>query len=150
MLLWLWYRLSAAAPIQPLPWELSYAAAGVAKKEKVGGSDVRIKPIALHGEVQGDELPPSCGFPCWGMGLWQDHVSASPTLFIAVFFSFAQCVVIAQQLCRLFSRGNCFICSCRFSMSLGGVGSRPPYNCHLESKMAPWMLDGAIQVQVCI
>ena len=35
MLLWLWYRLAAAAaaPIQPLAWELSYAA-GVAIKNK--------------------------------------------------------------------------------------------------------------------
>ena len=33
MLLWLWCRLAAAAPIQPLAWKLSYAA-GVALKPK--------------------------------------------------------------------------------------------------------------------
>ena len=33
--LWLWCRLAAAAPIQPLAWELSYATgADIKKKEK--------------------------------------------------------------------------------------------------------------------
>ena len=32
-LLWLWHRLAAAAPIQPLAWELPYVA-GVALKRK--------------------------------------------------------------------------------------------------------------------
>ena len=32
-LLWLWYRLAEAAPIQPLSWEVLYAA-GVALKKK--------------------------------------------------------------------------------------------------------------------
>ena len=32
-LLWLWYRLTATAPIQPLAWEPPYAA-GVALKKK--------------------------------------------------------------------------------------------------------------------
>ena len=32
MFLWLWHRLAAAAPIQPLAWELLYAA-GVALKK---------------------------------------------------------------------------------------------------------------------
>ena len=34
MLLWLWYRIAALAPIQPLAWELPYAT-GAAWKEKV-------------------------------------------------------------------------------------------------------------------
>ena len=33
-LLWLWHRPAAAAPIQPLAWELSYAAAVVVKIKK--------------------------------------------------------------------------------------------------------------------
>ena len=33
VLLWLWYRLAVVAPIQPLAWELPYAA-GVAQKDK--------------------------------------------------------------------------------------------------------------------
>ena len=33
MLLWLWYRLAAVAPVRPLAWKLPYAT-GVAKKEK--------------------------------------------------------------------------------------------------------------------
>ena len=35
MLLWLWYRLAAAAPVNPLAWELPYAAGVVWKKEKI-------------------------------------------------------------------------------------------------------------------
>ena len=30
-LLWLWYRLAAAAPIQPLVWELLYAVSAALK-----------------------------------------------------------------------------------------------------------------------
>ena len=33
-LLWLWYRAVAIALIQPLGWELSYAAGAVLKKKK--------------------------------------------------------------------------------------------------------------------
>ena len=33
-LLWLWQRLEAAAPIQPLPWELTYAVGAALKKMK--------------------------------------------------------------------------------------------------------------------
>ena len=36
MLLWLWHRLAASAPIQPLAWELPYATgAAIKKKEKI-------------------------------------------------------------------------------------------------------------------
>lgn len=34
MLLWLWYRLAAAALIRPLAWKLPYAAGVALKKEK--------------------------------------------------------------------------------------------------------------------
>ena len=34
MLLWLWHRLAAIAPIQPLTWELSYATGAAIKKKK--------------------------------------------------------------------------------------------------------------------
>ena len=33
-LLWLWCRLAAAAPIQPLAWELPYAASAALKGKK--------------------------------------------------------------------------------------------------------------------
>ena len=39
LLLWLWRRSAAAAPIRPLAWELPYAS-GVALKEKKGNLDV--------------------------------------------------------------------------------------------------------------
>ena len=32
-LLWLWYRLAATAPSQPLAWELSYAVGTVLEKK---------------------------------------------------------------------------------------------------------------------
>ena len=34
MLLWLWCRLAAIAPIQPQAWELSYAAGTALKRQK--------------------------------------------------------------------------------------------------------------------
>ena len=34
MLLWLWCRLAATAPIQPLAWELLYAVGAALKKKK--------------------------------------------------------------------------------------------------------------------
>ena len=34
MLLWLWCRLAAAAPIRPLAWELPYTAGSALKKQK--------------------------------------------------------------------------------------------------------------------
>ena len=49
-LLWLWYRLAAAALIRPLAWELPYAT-GVALKKKGGGQMM----LALH-----NETPCSC------------------------------------------------------------------------------------------
>ena len=33
-LLWLWYRVAAVAPIQPLAWELPYAAGAALKSKK--------------------------------------------------------------------------------------------------------------------
>ena len=34
MLLWLWHRLAAAAPIQILPWEPPHAACAASKQER--------------------------------------------------------------------------------------------------------------------
>ena len=34
MLLWLWYKLAAIAPIQPLAWELSYSTGMVLNRQK--------------------------------------------------------------------------------------------------------------------
>ena len=38
VLLWLWYRLAAAAPILPLAWELPHAAGVATKKKKTKSS----------------------------------------------------------------------------------------------------------------
>ena len=42
VLLWLWYRLAATAPIRPLAWDSPYAA-GVALKKKTKDRDVKRK-----------------------------------------------------------------------------------------------------------
>ena len=34
-LLWLWYRLAAVAPIQPLTWELPYASGAALERKKL-------------------------------------------------------------------------------------------------------------------
>ena len=34
MLLWLWYRLAAAAPVLPLAWEFPYATGAALKRKK--------------------------------------------------------------------------------------------------------------------
>ena len=37
--LWLWHRLAATAPIQPLPWEPSYAIGAALKKAQKKGKN---------------------------------------------------------------------------------------------------------------
>ena len=51
----------------------------------------------------GFEFPSNFGSLFQGWVLWQDCIPACPTHFDVVFFSFAQCVVIAQPACRYFS-----------------------------------------------
>ena len=41
-LLWLWHRLAAAAPIQPLAWELPYATGVALKRQKKKKKNVSI------------------------------------------------------------------------------------------------------------
>ena len=42
MLLWLWCKPAAAAPIRPLAWELSYAAGEALKKKKKKNLNISI------------------------------------------------------------------------------------------------------------
>ena len=42
-LLWLWQRPTATVPVQPLAWELLYAAGAALKKIKEKGQNSRIK-----------------------------------------------------------------------------------------------------------
>ena len=44
-LLWLWRRLTAVAPIQPLVWELSYAAGTTLKKRRKKYSQNKLKSL---------------------------------------------------------------------------------------------------------
>ena len=46
-LLWLWYRLAAAAPIQPLAWELPYGT-GVVLKTNKNKQKTKIKLIIIY------------------------------------------------------------------------------------------------------
>ena len=41
-LLWLWCRLAAVALIQPLAWELPYAASATLKRKKIVGINLNI------------------------------------------------------------------------------------------------------------
>ena len=43
MLLWLWWRPAAVAPIRPLAWELLYVAGVALKKKKKKGITLKIK-----------------------------------------------------------------------------------------------------------
>ena len=46
-LLWLWHRLAAVAPIQPLAWELPYALGAALKKDKKKEEEQK-KKVAIH------------------------------------------------------------------------------------------------------
>ena len=54
VLLWLWHRPAATAPIQPLAWELSYATGAAVKKEKEKEEKKMLRfipPIVLENEI---------------------------------------------------------------------------------------------------
>ena len=55
VLLWLWHRPAAVALIQPLPWEISYAAGAALKKKK---KEKKTNP-------QFWESPPTPCVECW-------------------------------------------------------------------------------------
>ena len=59
-LLWLWGKLAAVVPIQPLAWKLPYAAGAVLKKPKkkknpdlVNGNLIDIESTGYWAEVRG-------------------------------------------------------------------------------------------------
>ena len=66
VLLWLWHRLSAVAPIEPLAWELPYAV-GAALKSKIKKSFVVISTVF------------TASFP----GVYQDYVPCQEITFFA-------------------------------------------------------------------
>ena len=48
VLLWLWFRLAAVAPIRPLAWELPYGCGPEEKKKKrrkLGGGEFEMCPL---------------------------------------------------------------------------------------------------------
>lgn len=68
------------------------------------------------------EFSRSCILPCLGRwGSWQDCASASPAHFSVGFF-FLVCPVCRSHSASFWIsfRGNCSICCCTFSVSLGG------------------------------
>ena len=50
-MLWLWYRPAAIAPIQPLTWELPYAAGVALKTKKKKKKRVAPRPENMTGAV---------------------------------------------------------------------------------------------------
>ena len=51
VLLWLWCRMAAAAPIGPLAWELPYATGAALKREKKKKEDIPVpprQPVTFH------------------------------------------------------------------------------------------------------
>ena len=53
VLLWLWCRLVAAAPIHPLPWKPSYAAGVALKRKKIRGALLHPFPLAVPWDLTG-------------------------------------------------------------------------------------------------
>jgi len=52
-LLWLWCRLAATAPIQPLPWESLYAIGAALKRKKKGMGGLAYIHLKSTGTVRG-------------------------------------------------------------------------------------------------
>lgn len=91
---------------------------------KVRVPDVGFKPFCPQGEGPGFEFLPHCGSLHQGWSLFLNCVLASLTLFNVGFLSFAECVEVTQLVFRFFAfffpRGTSSICSCRYSVSVGG------------------------------
>ena len=54
LLLWLWCRLAAVALIQPLVWEIPYAASGPLKKKTA--KKIKIKSVCFFGFLPKDYI----------------------------------------------------------------------------------------------
>ena len=48
VLLWLWSRLAAAAPIQPLDWELPYVTGAAIKRKKKKKQDAQGSSLVVY------------------------------------------------------------------------------------------------------
>ena len=98
MLLWLWHRLAAAALIQPLSWELPYAAfAAIKKQNKTKQNKKQLKKRAKACQKLFKKY-----FYCLNWGLW----TLSPflliflpeflsILFLLIFFTFLHACIIS-------------------------------------------------------
>lgn len=89
--------------------------------------DVGFKPLVLREKLVFVSSLLIMG--CVG-GWLHGAIAASPARFSVGFFSFCQCVGVTQPVWGFFSE-NCCICSCRFSVSVGGDGFRILLRCHL-------------------
>lgn len=95
---------------------------------------VGFEAFAPQGAAPGFEFPPDSRHA--GCGVYGEIVfPAPPTRFHAGLLLLAQCTEILQPVFRFFflfvyfvlvfsPRGNCFICSCRFSAFVGGSDSK--------------------------
>lgn len=79
--------------------------------------DVGFKPFVPQGEAQSCEFPSEYRLLHWGLGLWQDCVSASQLVHCRFFLTHLMYRSCLTRFWVAF-RGNCSICSCRSSVSM--------------------------------
>ena len=68
-LLWLWHRLAAAAPIQPLAWEFPYATSVALKKQKINKIFLRVPTVVQWDQWHLGSSGMQVGSPAWHSGL---------------------------------------------------------------------------------
>ena len=78
LLLWLWYRPAAVAPIQPLAWELPYADGAALKSKKKSPSKCSIVSKMLPNSIV-----------CYGETLWKEESVNAVNRFFCFFFRHA-------------------------------------------------------------
>ena len=67
VLLWLWHKLAVAAPIQPLAWELSYAAGVAIKRENKCLSVPCSSALCPSGALTSSQI--DLGFSHWHLSM---------------------------------------------------------------------------------
>ena len=93
------------------------------------------KPFTSQGEAGTCEFPSYCVSLFWGLGLWQDCVSASPTHLSVGFFLICLMYRSCSASFWISFRRNCSVCSCRLSVSMAGCEFRSLSCCHLELEL---------------
>ena len=82
VLLWLWHRLTAAALIRPLAWELSYATSAALKRKKRKNEWKKEKIEPIHPQNEPGKTPD--WFPTPG-SCYLYHCSSLPSILLHLF-----------------------------------------------------------------